>query len=202
MIGYMFFSKLNGTKFHQFDVMGEKDGVIATIRVDDMKTFSKKEPFIALKFMEILVMKSYKTIYYQYRKEYPVNELLLVPSILPSKRISDMFDSIPQFDIFIKELEKRDKKFFLNTVSLYEFEESQVVIKGGSRANFVLFVIKGELIQFNDSVTPTVYKQGSIIGRREFFNQLTWSSNILGRISGMFVILTREMLQDIAMSNS
>lgn len=60
-----------------------------------MKVFSKKEPLLAYKFMEILLKKSYKTINYQYKKEYPTNDLLLVPSTLPQKRISDMFESLP-----------------------------------------------------------------------------------------------------------
>eukprot|EP00825_Cyclidium_porcatum_P032811 TRINITY_DN34973_c0_g1_i2.p1 TRINITY_DN34973_c0_g1~~TRINITY_DN34973_c0_g1_i2.p1 ORF type:complete len:361 (+),score=87.87 TRINITY_DN34973_c0_g1_i2:536-1618(+) len=167
-----------------------------------MKVFSKKEPLLAYKFMEILLKKSQKTINYQYKKEYPTNDLLLVPSTLPQKRISDMFESLPQFDGFIKELEKRDKKFFLNTVQLFEFEESKMVIKGNSKANFIVFVIKGELIQFNDNMNPIVYKQGSIIGKKEFFSQTTWPSNIYGRIPGMIVVLSREMLEDIALSNS
>lgn len=49
MIGYLNFSKLEGTNNSYFDISGEKEGYIAAIRIEDYKTMSKKSPMIAYK---------------------------------------------------------------------------------------------------------------------------------------------------------
>ena len=51
MIGYMGISKFPGNEENFFDILGEKDGIIATIRVEDLKIFSKRDPSIHFKLI-------------------------------------------------------------------------------------------------------------------------------------------------------
>lgn len=51
MIGYMGIAKFPGNEENFFDIVGEIDGIIATIRIEDLKIFSKRDPLIHFKLI-------------------------------------------------------------------------------------------------------------------------------------------------------
>ncbi|EAS00560.3 cyclic nucleotide-binding domain protein (macronuclear) [Tetrahymena thermophila SB210] len=202
MIGYLNFAKIQNTQTHFFDINGEKEGFIAAIRIEDYKTMSKKSPKIAFKLSQVITKKAFDTVHFQYRNEHLLNDIQPTPSILPPKRIVDMFEKSPAFQGLIKRMEKRDRSNFLKFAQLYEFNPKDLICRRRSRCHQMIFLLKGELLEFNhedDSVTS--YRPGDIIGLKEFYLDLSWTSNIIAKSEGCYLVLRSEHLEDIALEN-
>jgi hypothetical protein len=48
LIGYMSWNNLPGGSPHRFDLRGEKEGYIAIIEMQDMKTMQKRDPALVV----------------------------------------------------------------------------------------------------------------------------------------------------------
>ncbi|KRX06965.1 Cyclic nucleotide-binding protein [Pseudocohnilembus persalinus] len=176
MIGYMGMIKMPGASEHHFDIVGEKDGIMAAIRVEDLKILNKKEPIIGFKLIELMNRKAYDIVLYQFEKQHLQKEIKMEAISIPQKRLQEYFEAIPSFSYFNAVMEKRDMRYLLTGGQIIEFDQ-----QGGNNI---------------------IYEPGAILGRQEFLQQSVWPGNIFGRFSGIFIKLTIENLQDIAVQNA
>lgn len=51
-----------GSEVHHFDIVGEKNGIIAAIRVEDLKILLKREPLVGFKLTQLMTKKCYEIV--------------------------------------------------------------------------------------------------------------------------------------------
>lgn len=62
-------TKMPGSQIHHFDIVGEKTGIIAAIRTEDLKLLTKREPIVSYKLNQIMSKKCYDIIQQQYKNQ-------------------------------------------------------------------------------------------------------------------------------------
>lgn len=92
MIGYMALMNLTGTHYHFFDVIGETDGVILTIRLEELRDIQSKHPEMTSKLFDLAAVKCIEVIKHQYFADASLNEMKTSMASLPDKRISELFE--------------------------------------------------------------------------------------------------------------
>jgi hypothetical protein len=66
MIGYMATMGLPGTHYHFFDVIGETDGVVLTVRFEELKDIQSKHPEMTAKLFDLAAVKCVEVVKHQY----------------------------------------------------------------------------------------------------------------------------------------
>jgi hypothetical protein len=66
MIGYMAMMNLMGMHYHFFDILGDNDGVILTIRMEEMKELQNKHPTVFNKLNDMAAAKCIEVVRHQY----------------------------------------------------------------------------------------------------------------------------------------
>lgn len=87
MVGYMALMNLAGTHYHFFDVMGQTDGVLLTLRLEEAKELQLKHPSAFTKLQDIASAKCVEVVQYQYLADSLLRELKVGCSYLTDKRI-------------------------------------------------------------------------------------------------------------------
>lgn len=114
MIGYMALLNLAGTHYHFFDVMGETDGVLLTLRLEEAKELQLKHPSTFTKLQDIASAKCVEVVRYQYLADFLPKELKIGCSYLTDKRIGELFEfsSNPCLKEFWAGLENKERVVF------------------------------------------------------------------------------------------
>jgi len=199
VLGYMAYLDFPGTKMNPFDITGDVEGYVAILRFDEFKLLSKKEPQLCYRITEMLGKKALNTVSLQYLGEEMYSPFTIkgTAAATNSKRVKDAMDTCPELAPFFEKFDQRDRKNLTKSFEYIEFDHEQRIVYEGRKSDYLLFLIKGELISFKENKPTVFYKPGAIIGKKEFTFELMWQENILGRVKGVILKLERMAFEEM-----
>lgn len=195
MIGYMALLDLPGAHYHFFDVMGESDGVLLTLRLEEAKELQLKHPTAFTKLQDIAAAKCLEVVRFQYLADSLNRELKVGCNYFTDKRIAELFEfsSNALLKEFWTKLENKERTVFGRCARFFEVNPKEVLIQKQLSHSTVLFVLKGECIAIDEtnelSGSRIVIPQGDVFGVVNFLEERPFDHNVYCRQKGVCMIV-------------
>ena len=139
---------------------------MAILPYGEVKLEIRRAPKAIYKVLEIAANQALETNYFNLigTSQNPV--IKFTPQNQLVKKIRDFFMKNTVFRSFLKDMDKREERVFMNEIQAQQFNSGDRVIRRDTKDRALFIVLEGEFFAFDadPGAHAKIYKAGSVIG--------------------------------------
>ena len=179
MIGQMFTAEFTQIKQHLYNIEAKTDGIIALIPLANMSVEMRKNPKEIYKIIQLATLNAMETFSFNINgcehnmgvKHYPNGQTPV------NRKVKEFYEKNPSMRAFLRGIEKKEEKFF-DACKVIEFETKERVIRKDTWDRSILFLARGKLTSFDDSLEGMAFTEGAILGVEQFLFNKKWDMDL------------------------
>jgi len=153
MLGHQNFAEQSGEcgqEKWRYDVFGDTNGILAVVAFGELKIEWRRNAEAMTKIARLAANYAHDTTCYNILGLSCNPAIPFVPQQQFAKQVREFFMKDPVIRAFLKGMDKKDERFFMNEVKVQQFRPGDRVIREGTRDRALFFVISGKFFSMDE----------------------------------------------------